>query len=783
MNPKVFPAPCSQSSSSAETAAREAKDKATAQHRPRSAAVEDDDGKRRSTIRRHVAAWALLLVGFAASCTGCDGCLEATRVPLVAVSANFTIADAVWFEDEATLFVFWRFEADQGLGETSRIELGIKTADNVVPTQPVSSYAPVHDHRAVDCGPRARCGSLSIALDQEPLSVPLRLRWHEDGELTLEQDAALTILRAGDPWKQRSAVVYGVFDESNRLVQWRLRHQFPNLRNEEVQELGLRRLFEIEDAAVGSLDPSDHARFQDNPWGYALLQACPSSFVAHPMEPLSTTKRAIFSTTPVEETLATEEVVCAQARVLDAKGTFETTALARRNPDVVPAFPFLRTPVAPARPLPFDFVTCNAEVSVAHHEMQRQRLLVGVEPRCVDGLDEPQRREELLAEMNAAIDAARAAGDDFVLSVVLNREDAATEIAVALESVLQDLLEEERRKTSPRAVGALVYDSAGYTQQLPATKPYLLWCPANFGVDDLVDVSDPNILNSLFHCAIGLDLSVPIDLPAPLDRLTVAQLPLLASRQQFLNYVARQGESAVGETNKLTFLAPRRGADARDVILGLVSASEDGADVPSEDVGADAGPLLPDDTNPPPADDVPFFPDDPALAFSTDIATFFDDEYLTLLPQETLSVCAQDASLVVVFQAQEDEEPASLAALPARHASDPQPRYQLGLRWDGAFYVRFDYRAVVGTATEVIGLTIPFSLSLPGVVSFREELWTRASFDLRKELLKCRRFCSHPTFDSVGIYQARQPFSPTFENDCYAPRFPKPGDGGFPDDP
>jgi hypothetical protein len=217
--------------------------------------------------------------------------------------------------------------------------------------------------------------------------------------------------------------------------------------------------------------------------------------------------------------------------------------------------------------------------------------------------------------------------------------------------------------------------------------------------------------------------------------------------------VARYGEGAVGETTKITVLAPRRGADARDVVLGSFAA--DGNDLID-----------------------PFSP-----FSSTDIATFFDDEYLTLLPEERLSVCAGQASGNVVAQAEAAEPAVPLDALPALHVGDPRPRYQLGLRWDGAFYLRFDYRAVLGSATEVVGLTLPLSPSLPGAVSFREELWTAATFDLRDELQKCRRFCDHPTFDSAGIYQVQALFSPAYENDCYAPRFPTPADGGFPDDP
>jgi hypothetical protein len=55
--------------------------------------------------------------------------------------------------------------------------------------------------------------------------------------------------------------------------------------------------------------------------------------------------------------------------------------------------------------------------------------------------------------------------------------------------------------------------------------------------------------------------------------------------------------------------------------------------------------------------------------------------------------------------------------------------------------------------------------------------------DLREILLRCDRFCRHPTFDSAGVYNVRSLFAETFRNQCYVPRFPRRSDGGFPDDP
>ena len=112
---------------------------------------------RASGALRRVAGLLLAVLAVA-----CDDWEEGARVPLIPVNAAFTLADAVWFEEEHTRFVFWRFEADQGLGPTSRVELGLQTATGVQAPQPVSSFTPVHRHVAVDCGVRGRCGSVAL---------------------------------------------------------------------------------------------------------------------------------------------------------------------------------------------------------------------------------------------------------------------------------------------------------------------------------------------------------------------------------------------------------------------------------------------------------------------------------------------------------------------------------------------------------------------------------------------------------------------------------------------
>ena len=113
----------------------------------------------------------------------------------------------------------------------------------------------------------------------------------------------------------------------------------------------------------------------------------------------------------------------------------------------------------------------------------------------------------------------------------------------------------------------------------------------------------------------------------------------------------------------------------------------------------------------------------------------------------------------------------------------PAPQYQLGLFWDFPFLLRLQYEVVIAGAASAYSLTVPFGLSLSSQAYYGANLWQAQSFDLSTVLLQCTRFCNDPTFDSAGVYQVLAPFDRIYQNQCYRPLYPAPGDGGFPLDP
>ena len=139
-----------------------------------------------------------------------------------------------------------------------------------------------------------------------------RERRLRDGELVLNAAEDVHIIAAGAPNNSRSAVLYGVFNEENTHVQWRLRHQFPGIRNEHAQDLGLRRELNVDDVRYGTLEGARDI-FLANSYGYGLSPTCPDAFAAHDNSELQTDERAVFDENQLPIESSTAAHACAAA--------------------------------------------------------------------------------------------------------------------------------------------------------------------------------------------------------------------------------------------------------------------------------------------------------------------------------------------------------------------------------------------------------------------------------------------------------------------------------------
>ena len=680
---------------------------------------------------------AFLLVGGGTACS---------KVPLFDVGVEFALADAAWFEEEETLFLFWDLSAEQGLGSDTVMEIRYETDTEVVDWTPITDRPSVHGHVPVDCGIEGMCGSWSLHVPDEPRFVELRLRYHPDGELARDAVTIFNVVGAGADHTNRSMVVYGVFDELNQHVQWRGRHVFPTIRNQRASALGLRRWFEVADPRSGELVVDDPS----NPYAYAT--GCSAAINDLGLGPISTDERAVFHPAPVPPAASTASIVCGDATVEDGRGTYTATAVARKNPQVRAAFPVLRSPVKDATPIQFFLGPCDRSFDVDHASMQRQRLQMGGVPTtCTDDWDDPDFVRRLAGDFSAAVEATRPRGDDMVLVVALHRDEDG--VQDALEDALAMVVPDERHRSTPRLAGAFVFDTAVGVPQRDDLKQVTLWCPAS-----LPDGTggDPNFAS--LSCAVN-----PDEPDFELGPFTFGSLPILPSRRMYNDFVSTYSERQAGEMESLAYRAPRFATTSDHADLGdfgVVTFLNDERITPDR------------------SDEFSFCPSRSLLPVVFRSPFTQSDAFEELLDE----LCA-DGSVSEDFCIAGQARVLPLQFLPDWHDALAEADYELGLFWDFPYLLRARYEVFASGSVSAVGLSVPFGLGQTGESFIGSQNWLTEEFWLDERLKQCRRFCDHPTFDSAGVYQVSTPFAPTYRNICYLPDFPTQGDGGFPRDP
>lgn len=689
------------------------------------------------------AAHILSVVLGAALLAGCP------KVPISDIEARFELAEAAWFEEEETLFYFFELGAEQGLSEDSRVEVRYQTDDGELTWTATQALDLVHTHVSVECGYKRRCGSLSLHVPLQPRNVSIRLRYHQDGEVFLDSETAYNVIGRGPAHINRSFLVYGVFTEDNRRIQWRGRHRFPTLRNQAVQELGLRRAFRVDTQRYGTSVPS----LVENPYAYGT--SCFADFVDAEIPAVSTEDRAVFNAIDLPIAAASQPIVCARALVHEAKETFITSAVARKNPEVAPAFPILRSPVHEATPLKFYLAPCNRVISEEHDEMQRQRMLYGDGPaRCTDNWRNPDFVDQLVLEFRAAIEAARPDGEDMIIVVGLHRDEV--EVADLLEEALAQVLPPERARSTPRVVGGFVFDSDIRDVKDNALSRLVLWCPARL-IDPEGDPEDrpddgPPSDPSRENCAIMAD-----NINLNLGPFSLTSLPILPSRSRYLDFIDDYSASQAGKVKTITFLAP-------EFTPTTDNSEVDGA-----------------------------------------VATFFNAEIISAKPEDAFSFCETDQFQSFVFRSMltgaeelkcsqqapgddgfclpDNQDFLPIQVLPEWHHIVKETTYEVGLLWDFPWLLRATYEVVAAASAGAFGLSVPFGFANDTTESFGTEIWRFGEFSLKEILTQCHRFCDHPTFDSAGIFNVTKSFRETYRSNCYLPNYPVVGDSSFPRDP
>ena len=653
------------------------------------------------------------------------------KVPIVDIAAAFSLADATWFEEEQTLFFFYRVQAQQGIGEDSSIEVTWLTDDVDQPWAELQTLPQIHTHLHVECGVNARCGSGSVKVEKTPRRVGIRLRYHREGQLfLLPVQTGFNVVNTGAPNTNRSVLLYGVFDATNTRVQWRARHNFPTLRNEDAQALGLRRDFRIEAPGYG-----ETALPMENPYGYGFAPECGAAFTPLGWTALESNERAEFAIEALPLAASNAPAVCARSTVTDAQGTFVTAALARKNPEVRPAFPQLRSPIRENLSVGFVLKPCNSEISSMHLAMQKQRLQIEGAPEvCIDDIASLDFAATLAARLSNRIDVERLQGRDMVLVIALHHDDTTGKTQAVLEDALERVLPIERDKTSPRTSGAFVFDSFPYRTEKVANKRTVLWCPAK--LPPMIPDTDLDLIPTAAQRSCPVLPEFPELMLGPFSFDTI---PILPSREQYLTFVQKYSEGQAGKTLKLELLAPELTPVSQNVPLGEFG-----------------------------------------------VASFFNNESITAAPTDAFSYCPPTDPFLqaIVFRVpQFPDSPGPLPVLPEVQAMFPQPQYGLGIAWDFPFFTRLEYQVVVAGAVTAFSVSVPFGISGMDMRPLGSELWKTGVFQTGDLLAHCTRFCDNPTFDSFGVYNVQTIFRTGFKMQCYRPYFPPLESGGFPRDP
>ena len=464
-----------------------------------------------------------------------------------------------------------------------------------------------------------------------------------------------------------------------------------------------------------------------------------------------TSDRAFFNEDEIPLGASDAAQICATATVADALGNFSTGAVAQKNPEVQPAFPVLRSPVRTATELQYFIGPCDSRINRRHEDMQRQRLgLENVPTTCTEGWQNQSWVNQLVVDFRDAIESTRPAGNDMVLVIALHQDDEG--VALAVEEALAQVAPDERLRSSPRLAGAFVLDSDIRGLEDPSLSPVTLWCPATLPLDQLPDASSRT-------CAI-----LPDNPAFDLGPFSFGTLPILPSREQYIDFINDFSVNQAGEMQDLAFRTPEFAATADFVSFGEFGAV---TFLNNESITADF-----DDAFSYCVDDGPaqlFAFRSPTLESGYYAYSYEDCIYYGLPPD----VCAALDSGV-----------STLDFLPEWHILARESSYDLGVFWEFPFLMRMDYRFPAAGAVSAFGFSVPFGVNQTDQSYFGTELWTDDEFILEDLLTQCTRFCEHPTFDSAGVYHVTDPFRTTYQNNCYLPLYPVPGlDGGFPIDP
>ena len=122
-------------------------------------------------------------------------------------------------------------------------------------------------------------------------------------------------------------------------------------------------------------------------------------------------------------------------------------------------------------------------------------------------------------------------------------EDGLSEV---VEQALAEVVPDERLQPSPRVVGSFLFDSDGDGLTVDALEKSTLWCPTTI---ELTDTDLPSAAN--LTCAIA-----PDNPEIELGPFSFSTLPILPTRELYLDFIATYSEAQAGSVTSLKYRTP-----------------------------------------------------------------------------------------------------------------------------------------------------------------------------------------------------------------------------------
>ncbi|SMF71095.1 hypothetical protein [Pseudobacteriovorax antillogorgiicola] len=640
-------------------------------------------------------------------------CLE--KVPLIKQDVVLSDFQTFWFASEQTLFVFYTIENSHGISPDARVDINLSPFADSSAWQDTALISNVHQHESAICGDNVWCQSLSIRIESGiPQRIDLRYLYHQDGELAEQYSSTPLAMDRVYPDTNDSYQIYGVFDESNRYVQWRGWHNFPGMNQNQVINYGLRRSFTTAGGYVGS---SSLVVNIENPTLYGQLIDCTSfdSFTSELGE--SSNGDPYWYLSQLGESYDENPWVCSEATVPTGSGSRTRNAIARKNPEFTAVMENLSLRFEESNSVKVLLAAClDGNYDSDYLDFQTKRMLFdrSAADVCID--DEGFNRVTVADYLESRIlDARSQSSQEVSLMIVLHHtmaEDAA-DIQAELENALITLLADAALGLK----GIFVYDSYPKAASALEFLAQGVWCPTLN--------SDGTTLGSCF-------LSPPNFVRGPLE---VRVAPALPSYENYRELDDNQKNDI--DVKRIRFSVPTASQGS------LLSVFD--------------------------SDSFEFRFADPL-----DVITVGSDHALSYCPLEDESQALAFADATV----DDPSEYAAglLFGLPPVHyLRDEERSYVLGVQLAYPFLLEFEYSTTARLGPKNVVSYVAIQNRFSSTETVGDPRFLMDEIAVGDALKHCLRFCDQPAFNDQTEYNFTNSWDVEYQNACHRPTYPSRG--------